>query len=400
MMELRAMLATAMELGVNLTVAKTVFWLAAGAFFYVYAGYPLFLAIVGMFVRRKRFEPDYCPELTVLIAAYNEEDAIEKKLRQTLELDYPAEKLEVLVLSDASTDRTDEIVKSFPDRRVRLVRMEERRGKTHAQNQGVRQATGEVLVFSDATAIYHAQALRYLACNYRDPKVGAVSGRYKYFDPGDQSPTGLGSSAFWNYENLIKTMQSRIRTITGCCGCIYSVRKAAYTDLAEDVISDLVQPLHVIQKGYRVGFEDRALAYEETTKSTGEEFRMRVRVVTRAMRGLLSVSPLLEPWKFGWVSFQLWSHKALRWMVPLMLLLLLAGNVALLSVSFYRWTLAAQLLFYGAAILTALLPLHRLWKPLGLPLFFCTLNAAALVGIIELCRGRKYVTWQTVRARR
>lgn len=396
------MLMIAFEFGASLTlpVAKAVFWLAAFALFYVYAGYPLLLAIAGLFARGRRAEPDYFPRLTVLIAAYNEEDAIEKKLRQTLALDYPEDKLEVLVLSDSSTDRTDEIVKSFPDSRVKLVRMEERRGKTFAQNQGVKRAGGEVLVFSDATAIYHAQALRYLACNYRDPKVGAVSGRYKYFDPSDESPTGLGSSAFWNYENLIKTMQSRIMTITGCCGCIYSVRKTAYTDLPEDVISDLVQPLHVIQKGYRVRFEDRALAYEETTKSTAEEFRMRVRVVTRAMRGLLSVAPLLEPWKFGWVSFQLWSHKVLRWMVPMMLLALLAGNLALVGDPYYRWALAAQLLLYAAAILTALLPLHRLWRPLGLPLYFCTLNAAALVGMIELCRGRKYVTWQTVRARR
>jgi cellulose synthase/poly-beta-1,6-N-acetylglucosamine synthase-like glycosyltransferase len=382
------------------TAATLGFWLALLLLFYVYAGYPLLLMLAGLFARRKRPEPDYFPQLTVMIAAYNEEDAIEKKIRQTLALDYPADKLEVLVLSDSSTDRTDQIVRSFPDSRVRLVRMEERRGKTFAQNQGVKHASGEVLVFSDATAIYHAQALRFLACNYRDPQVGAASGRYKYFDPGDESPTGLGSSAFWNYENLIKAMQSRIMTITGCCGCIYSVRKEAYTDLPEDVISDLVQPLHVIQKGYRVRFEDRALAYEETTKSTAEEFRMRVRVVTRAMRGLLSVSPLLQPWKFGWVSFQLWSHKILRWMVPLMLLLLLAVNLALVNVPFYRWALAGQLFFYAAAILTVLLPLHRLWKPLGLPLYFCTLNAAALVGMIELCRGRKYVTWQTVRARR
>src|SRR5262249_8047725 len=153
--------------------------------------------------------------------------------RQTLSLDYPSGQLEVLVLSDCSTDRTDEIVSTFPDSRVRLVRLPERRGKTQAQNVAAKQATGEVLVFSDATAVYHPQALRYLAGNYQDPGVGAVSGRYKYFDPGDQSPTGLGSSVFWNYENLIKTMQSRIRTITGCCGCIYSVRRAAYTELSE-----------------------------------------------------------------------------------------------------------------------------------------------------------------------
>ena len=380
--------------------AKFAFWLVALLLFYVYAGYPLLLALIGLFVRRPRAEAGYTPRISVLIAAYNEEEAIERKIRQTLALEYPKEKLEVLVLSDCSTDRTDEIVNAFPDSRVRLVRMPERRGKTFAQNIGVKEATGEIIIFSDATAIYHPKALLYLACSYQYSAVGAVSGRYQYFDPGEQSPTGLGSMAFWNYENLIKKMQSRISTITGCCGCIYSVRKTAYTELPADIISDLVQPLQAIRKGYRVVFEDRALAYEETTQSTGEEFSMRVRVVTRAMRGLLSVSDLLKPWKFAWPAFQLWSHKIMRWMVPLFLIALLAANSLLLDSSFYRFTLAVQLFFYAAALLNMLLPLHRQWKPLGIPLFFCTLNAAALVSMLEICRGRKYVTWQTVRARR
>lgn len=380
--------------------ARVAFWLAVLLLLYVYAGYPLLLAIVGLFVRRPRAEAGYTPRISVLIAAYNEEEDIERKLQQTLALEYPADKIEVLVLSDCSTDRTDEIVNAFPDSRVRLVRMQERRGKTFAQNVGVKEATGEVIIFSDATAIYHSKALLYLACNYQDASVGAVSGRYQYFDPGEQSPTGLGSVAFWNYENLIKKMQSRICTITGCCGCIYSVRKSAYTELPVDIISDLVQPLQAIRKGYRVLFEDRALAYEETTQSTSEEFSMRVRVVTRAMRGLLSVSDLLKPWKFAWPAFQLWSHKIMRWMVPLFLIALLTANIMLLDSSSYRLTLAVQLFFYAAALLNMLLPLHRQWKPLGIPLFFCTLNAAALVSMLEICRGRKYVTWQTVRARR
>jgi cellulose synthase/poly-beta-1,6-N-acetylglucosamine synthase-like glycosyltransferase len=380
--------------------ARVAFWLAAALLFYVYAGYPLFLALIGLFVRRHRPDAGYTPRISVLIAAYNEEEAIERKIQQTLALEYPQEKLELLVLSDCSTDRTDEIVNAFPDSRVRLVRMPERRGKTFAQNVGVKQATGEVIIFSDATAIYHPKALLYLACNYHDGSVGAVSGRYQYFDPGEQSPTGLGSVAFWNYENLIKKMQSSIRTITGCCGCIYSVRKEAYTELPADIISDLVQPLQAIRKGYRVVFEDRALAYEETTQSTSEEFSMRVRVVTRAMRGLLSVSDLLKPWKFAWPAFQLWSHKILRWMVPLFLIALFTANMALIDFRVYRFTLAVQLFFYAAALLNILLPLHRRWKPLGIPLFFCTLNAAALVSMLEICRGRKYVTWQTVRARR
>ena len=382
------------------SAARVVFWLAALLLFYVYAGYPLLLAVIGLIVRRQRSGPGYSPSISILIAAYNEEEAIERKIRQTLALEYPADKLEVLVLSDCSTDRTDEIVSAFPDKRVRLVRMPERRGKTHAQNLGVKQARGEVVIFSDATAVYHAKALLYLACNYQDASVGAVSGRYQYFDPTEQSATGLGSVAFWNYENLIKKLQSRISTITGCCGCIYSVRKCAYTELPADIISDLVQPLQAIRKGYRVLFEDRALAYEETTQSTAEEFAMRVRVVTRAMRGLLSVSDLLQPWKFAWPAFQLWSHKVMRWMVPLFLIALFAANLFLLDSPWYRVSFAVQLFFYAAALMNMLLPLHRQWKPLGIPLFFCTLNAAALVSMVEICRGRKYVTWQTVRARR
>ena len=350
--------------------ARVAFWLAAFLLFYVYAGYPLLLALIGLFIRRSCVEAGYTPRISVLIAAYNEEEAIERKIQQTLALEYPHEKLEVLVLSDCSTDRTDEIVKAFPDSRVRLVRMPERRGKTFAQNVGVKQATGEVIIFSDATAIYHPKALLYLACNYQDASVGAVSGRYQYFDPGEQSPTGLGSVAFWNYENLIKKMQSSIRTITGCCGCIYSVRKEAYTELPADIISDLVQPLQAIEKGYRVVFEDRALAYEETTQSTSEEFSMRVRVVTRAMRGLLSVSDLLKPWKFAWTAFQLWSHKIMRWMVPLFLDCTFSRQLGSDPTHlFIDSRLRCNCSFMPPRSLNMLLPLHRQWKPLGIPLF-------------------------------
>jgi cellulose synthase/poly-beta-1,6-N-acetylglucosamine synthase-like glycosyltransferase len=379
--------------------AEVVFWLAAMTVLYVYAGYPALLSFIAFFHRARKPAPGYAPSISLLIAACNEEAGIEEKLRQTLQLDYPADKIEVLVLSDGSEDGTDEIVRNFPDRRVRLLRIPARRGKTNAQNQGVLEATGEVLVFSDATTIYHSQAIRYLAANYQDPRVGAVSGRYQYFDPAQGSPTGLGTIAFWNYENRIKVWQSTIRTLSGCCGCIYSVRKSAYTELRPDVISDLVQPLWVLQKGYRVAFEDRALAYEQTTESTREEFAMRVRVITRGMRGLLSVPELLQPWKHPWIAFQLFSHKILRWMVPLLLFLLLASSTVLAKQPYFRLFLISQFCFYGLALLQWVAPIHRRWKPLGIPLYFCTLNAAALVGLIELLRGRKYVVWQPVRSR-
>src|SRR5262249_26965696 len=235
--------------------------LCLGAIVYVYVGYPVLLILVGACCRRRNPDLGCCPSSSVLIAAHNEAANIGKKIEQTLALDYPADKLEVIVLSDCSTDGTDQIVRSFRDRGVRLVQMKKRRGKTSAQNEGIRNARGEIIVFSDATTIYHPQALRYLAANYRDRQVGAVTGRNHYFDLDENSPTGVGSTAFWHYENIIKAMQSRIYTLSGCVGCIYSVRKSVYTRLGDEIISDLVQPLWVIQKGYRVVFESRAWAY-------------------------------------------------------------------------------------------------------------------------------------------
>jgi len=248
--------------------AEFLTYVSAASLFYVYIGYPTLIAALATFVRRRRPAPgsdDDLPTVSVLIAAYNEEKSIGRKIQQTLALSYPAEKLEIVVVSDASTDGTDSIVSAFRDPRVRLLRMSQRRGKTHAQNQGIKICRGEIVAFSDATTVYHPQALRFLACNYQNASVGAASGRYQYFDPSGDSPTGLGTIAFWNYENQIKSLQSRIKTITGCCGCIYSLRRNLYTELPDDIISDLVQPLWIIQKGYRVAFEDRALAYEEST---------------------------------------------------------------------------------------------------------------------------------------
>jgi cellulose synthase/poly-beta-1,6-N-acetylglucosamine synthase-like glycosyltransferase len=375
------------------------FWFVAALLLYVYVGYPVVLLLLSPLRRPRRSQTDYTPTLTILIAAHNEEAGIARKVEQTLALDYPLEKLEILVLSDGSTDRTDDIVQSFRDPHVRLIRVLPRRGKTNAQNYGVRQARGEILVFSDATTNYHPQALRRLAGNYQDPSVGAVSGRYRYFDAAGNSPTGLGTIAFWNYENAIKILQSHLGTISGCCGCIYSIRRDLYTELDPEIISDLVQPLWIIQKGHRVVLEDQALAYEETTRSAAEEFSMRVRVVTRGMRGLLSVPELFKPWKHPWVCFQLVSHKVLRWMVPLFLLVLFASSVALSSVQFYHWCMFVQCAFYFLALVSSVVPLHRVSKVLGVPFYFCTLNAAAFVGLLELVRGHHYAVWQPMRKR-
>jgi cellulose synthase/poly-beta-1,6-N-acetylglucosamine synthase-like glycosyltransferase len=371
---------------------------AAACLFYAYVGYPALMAILASLVRTRPKQPGYEPKISVLITAYNEAATIGRKIEQTLKLNYRADRLDILVVSDGSNDGTDQIVRSFEDRRVRLLRIDDRKGKTNGQNEGVKCCGGEVIVFSDATAVYHADALRYLACHYEEDGVGAVSGRYQYFDPDGTSPSGLGSVAFWNYENWIKRFQSRVATLTGCSGCIYSVRKAAYVPLPPDACSDLVEPLQIVKNGYRVVFEDRALAYEETTTSSTEEFRMRVRVGTRGIRGVLSVPALLKPWIHPWTAFQLFSHKIMRWLAPVFLMALWISSAVLAWRREFLYLFAAQTLLYAWALFSLKVPLHKYWKPLGLPLFFCTLNAAAAVSLVEVVRGHKYTTWQTVRS--
>lgn len=379
--------------------AAWVIVLAAFLLFYAYAGYPLFLCVVSLLKRRRKPPAlqDHRPFVSVLIAAYNEEQSITRKLRETLAAAYPGDRLEIVVASDGSTDKTDDLVRAYPDPRVSLVRVEGRKGKTHAQNEAIQFCRGEIVIFSDATAIYHPESIARMVAHYADPSVGAVSGRYKYFDAEGTSPTGLGSVAFWNYENIIKFLQGRIRTLTGCSGCIYSVRKSCYTALPDEACSDLVEPLHIVKQGYRVAFEPAALAYEETTVSTGQEFRMRVRVGTRGMRGILSVPELLNPFRRPWISFQLFSHKIVRWLVPVFLLLILLSSAFLVSIPAFRLIFALQVAFYGFAALSLAVPIHRRSSLLGMPLFFCTLNAAAAVSLIRVIRGYKYTTWETVR---
>ncbi len=376
---------------------RLAFWISSGLIFYVYVGYPALLFLVSRFRRTPRVDPSFTPSISILIAAYNEERSIGAKIEDTLALDYPADLREVLVLSDWSSDGTDEIVHRFASRGVRLIRTPQRLGKTNAQNLGVSEAKGDVLIFSDATTKYHPQALRYLAAQYADNGVGAVSGRYQYFDETGLSPTSAGTIAFWNYENLIKSLQSRVSTLTGCCGCIYSVRRSLYTQLRPGIISDLVQPLWIVRQGYKVRFEPRALAYEATTADNAQEFRMRVRVVTRAIRGLQSVGGLLNPFSHPWLAFQLWSHKVLRWGVGGFALVSLLSSALLATEPFYRLVALAGLSFLLMALLASGLPASRYFKLLKVPLFFVLINSAALASIVEIFRGRRYETWETVR---
>lgn len=377
-----------------------IFWITLGLILYAYGGYAISIFVLSIFVRNPiKIEEGHEPLVTFLITAYNEERDIAKKLENTLSLDYPRGRLEILVASDGSTDRTEQIVRDYSKKNssIKLLRVEGRVGKTETQNQAVKAAKGEIIIFSDATTDYKKDAIRKIVRNYADPAVGAVSGRYNYITKKG-SAMGIATIFFWDYENFIKSCQTRIKTITGCCGCIYSVRKALYEPLRKDIISDLVEPLKILEKGYRIVFEKDAIAYETTTEHSSEEFKMRTRVITRGMNGILHMYNLLNPFKYGFVSFQLLSHKVLRWLIPILLILFFLSNAFLLGYWFYNLAFTLQVAFYLFALAGWFVDRYgKKTKIFSMPLYFCVVNIASLISLFNIIKGEKKTVWETVR---
>lgn len=377
---------------------EIIFWLTVFIIIYTYIGYSLFIMLLSLFFNKKVDKKDIEPTVTFLITAYNEERDIERKLKNTLELDYPRNKLQIIVASDGSTDRTDEIVKRFSDKGIILHRVEGRVGKTETQNQTMKIATGDIIIFSDATTEYDKQVIRKIVRNYNDPSVGAVSGMYEYRNPTG-GPVGWSQILFWKYERMNKICQTKIKTITGCYGPIYSIRRELYVPLPREIMSDLVEPLKILQKGYRIVFEPEALAYEVTTQKASQEFRMRIRVITRGMNGLLYMKELFNPFKYGFISLQLFSHKVLRWLIPVFMIILFFSNIFLLRDSkLYMTTFAFQIVFYLSAFLGWITDLLNIKiKIFALPLYFCVVNIASLISLVKTLSGGKAVTWEPIR---
>jgi cellulose synthase/poly-beta-1,6-N-acetylglucosamine synthase-like glycosyltransferase len=376
---------------------ELIFWALVFLTIYSYFGYACIAIFISIFTNNIVKKADIYPTVTLLITAYNEQKHIARKIENSLSLDYPKDKLEIIVASDGSTDATESIVSTFADRGVHLIRVEGRVGKTECQNLAVKQARGDILVFSDATTRYDRNAIQKLVRNYNDPTVGAVTGAFKYQLPKD-SQFGLGNVLYWEYEKFLKKLQTRIRTLTGASGCIYSVRRALYQSLPPDIISDLVEPLAIVAKGYRVVFEPEALAYEDTTVKYGHEFEMRIRVISRGMHGFLFMRKLLNPAKYGIVSFQIFSHKILRWFAPFFLILIFMLNIFLIEKSIFQICLAVQILFYLSAFIGYLMNRkNKKSKTFTIPFYFCLINIAALIAFLRVLFGHKTIKWEPIR---
>ncbi len=362
---------------------------------YTYVGYPITVWLIGALrrktVRKRQFEP----MLSVVIPAHNEAPVIRRTVLNKLKSLYPSDKREVIVVSDGSDDGTDEIVESLGIPGLQLIRQEPRQGKTAALNRAVKVAKGEVIVFSDANSLYGEDALRHLAANFADPAVGYVTGKLSYANP-DGSGVAEGCGAYMRYENLSRTLETRCGSIVGVNGGIDAMRKDLYVDMSPDMLPDFMLPLSVVERGYRVVYEPKATVAENALSSSRSEFQMRVRVALRALHALWHMRRMFNPFKYGLFSFQLLSHKLLRYSVPFFLIALVVVNTCMITRStFWQMAFAAQCLFYGSAALGYfLLPLRRRLPSLTyFPLYFVLLNWATLVAWVRFFRKKKQVVW-------
>ncbi len=375
-----------------------IFWAALFLVVYTYLIYPVLLWLLAAGRKMPEYAPlGEWPTVSLIIGAHNEEAVLRAKLENALAMDYPAERLDIIVVSDASTDGTDRIAAEFAARGVRLHRQEVRGGKTEAQNAGVRLARGQFVAFSDANSMYAPSALKRLLAPFADERIGCVCGELQYANPDDQG-AGKGEGLYWRYEQFLKRRESLLSSALGANGAIYALRRELFVELHGDIISDFVAPLHAWRRGFRIAYEPTAVATEYSSGRFGDEFRRRRRIVSRSLYGLWTEAGVLNPFAHFFFAFQMFSHKLLRWLVPMWLLVVLAVNIPLAASEYYGILLALQAAFYGLAALGLLLPerLGRYWL-FYVPAYFTATNWGTLLGLLSFLMGRRHRVWQPAR---
>jgi len=380
-------------------MATVAFWAAALLLAQTYFLYPLWLLLLSRLRpawRATQVGPGAWPTVSLVVAAHDEASCIEEKLRNSLALDYPPDRLEVLIGSDGSTDGTDALVRAYPDPRVQLSAAQ-RAGKTSVLNRCIPAARGEVVVLSDANTRIKPGALKALVRHFADPEVGAVCGRLQLYNP---TRAEYEESAYWKYESWLKAMEGTQGAVVGANGGLYALRRELFRPLPPStIVDDFVIALRLLDQGYRVLYEPEALAEEETTEDYRREFARRARIAAGNFQSLGLVPGLLSPLR-GFPAFAFWSHKVLRWCAPALMLVALAANAALLDQPFYRFTMAVQVGFYALAILGSMAVGPSLLRRVaGVAYYFVTMNLAIVVGFWRFLRNSQAAAWErTARA--
>lgn len=366
---------------------------------YAYFGYGALIWLLARFVGKAPHLSDDLPTVSVVIAAYNEAPIIGARIENLLALDYPPDRLELLLVTDGCTDGTEHVVLSLAQRdpRVRLLFRGVRSGKVNAMNAAIPQAKGEIIVGSDANCFFRPDCLRRLVRHFGDPRVALVAGE-KHIHQG-AGTVSLGEGLYWRYESWLKTLDSKVSTTLGATGEVFALRKALFEPMPSDaIIEDFMLSMGLVQQGYRVVYEPGAIATEDASASFADEFKRKVRIVAGGWQAVVRMWPLLLPTR-GLIWFQYVSHRVLRWVVvPVLLPVALVANVVLAMHGRYQGLLALQVGLYAAALCGYLLQRKGIrWKVFYVPFYFAFLNVAALFGAFRYLTGRQPVTWEKAR---
>ena len=379
------------------------FWICLIIVGYTYVGYGLLLyALVKLkqIFRPSSFEryaEEELPEVTLIVAAYNEADFIAQKIVNSVSLRYPKERLQVWIVTDGSDDATPQIVENVST--VRHFFQPERRGKIAAVNRVMPQVTTPVVIFTDANTILNQPAAIHLVRHFKDPRVGAVAGEKRVSSPDEDAASGAGEGFYWKYESALKRWDSMLYSVVGAAGELFAVRTDLFQEVPGDtIIEDFYLTLSIAQADYRVVYEPEAYAVEGPSASVKEELKRKIRIAAGGIQAIVRLKRLLNPFRYGWLSFQYVSHRVLRWTItPLALLGLFFSNLylAMIPDPFYRLFFAAQAMFYLLAFVGWNLAAQKIkLKVFFVPYYFCVMNYAVLAGIIRYLKGSQSVVWE------
>ena len=369
----------------------TLFWVALLGCVYSYALYPLLLALWPARAAYARFAGAAAspPAATLVIACRNEAGRLRHKLDNALAVEYP--NLEIVVASDASDDGSDDIVREYADRGVRLVRSPARRGKEYAQGLAITQTSGEIIVFSDAGTDLPPESIGHLVENFADPSIGAVSSEDRFVTEDGRV---VGEGAYVRYEMWLRRLESQRAGRVGLSGAFFGIRRSIADAWDASIPSDFACALYAVKAGMRAVSDPRVVGVYRDIKDPSKEFGRKVRTAIRGMTAVAVLREVLNPVRYGLFSFQVWSHKVMRWLVPAFMVLLLVASVALARVHpLYAWALAAQCVGYGTVLAAHVAPRLRVYAPVRLAYFFVQVNLALGRAGLAFLRGRRIVTW-------
>jgi cellulose synthase/poly-beta-1,6-N-acetylglucosamine synthase-like glycosyltransferase len=380
----------------------TVFWISVFLVFYTFCGYGILLYLLVRIKRlfkpakRKLLDFDDLPSCTLIVAAYNESALIKEKIANTLSLRYPEGKLQLVFVTDGSSDDSPEIVAGYPQ--IKLLHTNERKGKISAVHRAIEQVTSDIIIFTDANTFLNEDALVLIGRHYGDPKVGAVAGEKRVIIDAAADATA-GEGFYWKYESKLKEWDSELHSVVGAAGELFSIRKTLYEPVpSNSILDDFMISMRIAEKGYIIVYEPEAYAQEDTSANIAEELKRKVRIAAGGIQSVIWLKSLLNPFRFPVLSFQYISHRVLRWTItPSLMILAFVLNVLIVADSgpgFYLVLLAAQVLFYLSAYLGKILEDRKLRiKILFIPYYFCIMNYAVIAGLFRFFSVGQSVMW-------